>query len=255
VRAGIAALSTSTGAATAWNPTPNGTVNALALSGSLVYAGGAFTNIGGQTRNRLAALNTTTGAANAFNPNADGNVSTVLVGPTEIYAGGAFHNLGGQPRSHLGAVNISGMATGWIAGAVNSISAMQFAGQVFYFGGNFATVAGEPQSYIARSAPLALVAVDGPPVPPAFSIALRPNPTSTGVYVEYTLPQAAHVRLGIYDVGGREVASPVNELEEPGPHSVHWAGDTAHGRLRSGVYFVRLDADERRAASRLVIVR
>ena len=38
-------------------------VRALVLSGSTLYAGGQFTTIGGQTRNRIAALETSTGNA------------------------------------------------------------------------------------------------------------------------------------------------------------------------------------------------
>ena len=41
-----------------WCPNPNGTVNVLALSGTTLYVGGAFTTIGvGEpTRERLAAV-------------------------------------------------------------------------------------------------------------------------------------------------------------------------------------------------------
>ena len=37
-----------------------------------ILAGGAFTSIGGQTRNRIARLDPTTGLADSFNPNANG---------------------------------------------------------------------------------------------------------------------------------------------------------------------------------------
>jgi 5'-nucleotidase len=48
----------------------------------------------------------------------------------------------------------------------------------------------------------------------------------------------SHVRITIYDVLGREVAMPVDEVQTPGHHEVNF---DAH-RLSSGMYFYRLDA-------------
>ncbi len=54
----------------AWDPNASSTVATL-TNGSTVYAGGNFTSIGGQARNRIAALDAATGAATAWDPNAD----------------------------------------------------------------------------------------------------------------------------------------------------------------------------------------
>ncbi len=40
-----------------WNPNANDTVNTLVINNSIIYAGGWFTTMGGQTRNHLAAIN------------------------------------------------------------------------------------------------------------------------------------------------------------------------------------------------------
>jgi hypothetical protein len=57
-----------------WDPNADNTVLSLAVSGSTVYVGGAFSSIGGQTRNRIAALDASTGAAMSWNPNASNSV-------------------------------------------------------------------------------------------------------------------------------------------------------------------------------------
>ena len=67
----IAALDYGTGNADAtWNPNSNSNVLALSLDAgaNLVYAGGQFTQIGGQTRNRLAAIDATSGLVSTWNP-------------------------------------------------------------------------------------------------------------------------------------------------------------------------------------------
>jgi hypothetical protein len=94
----IAALD-SAGNATAWNPNANGGVTALAVSGTTVYVGGAFTTIGGQTRSRIAALDAATGNATEWNPGADNTVNCLAVSGTTAYTGGNFANAG-QGNSH-----------------------------------------------------------------------------------------------------------------------------------------------------------
>ena len=62
-----------------WDPSPNGPVYALALSGTTVYAGGEFTSIGGQTRNYIAAVSTSSGLASSWNPDANAFSVSVFV--------------------------------------------------------------------------------------------------------------------------------------------------------------------------------
>ena len=66
----------------------------------------------------------------------------------------------------------------------------------------------------------------------------NPNPFNQSVRLNYMLPAAADVRLSIYDITGREVASLVNGHSSLGQHSVVWNAED----LSSGVYFVRLSA-------------
>jgi hypothetical protein len=71
------------------------------VSGSTVYAGGGFTSIGGQARNRIAALDATAGTATAWNPNASGSVWALAVSGSTVYAGGYFTSMGGRPQTYL----------------------------------------------------------------------------------------------------------------------------------------------------------
>jgi hypothetical protein len=72
------------------------------VSDSIVYAGGDFTAVGGQLRNRLAALDASSSNATAWDPNANGSVLSLLVSGTTLYVGGAFTTFAnGDPRSYF----------------------------------------------------------------------------------------------------------------------------------------------------------
>ena len=98
-RDNLAAIDARTGVVAAWDPKARGGlggIRALAVSGSTVYAGGAFSSLGGKVHN-LAAFDARNGAVTAWNPNPDNEVNAVAVSDATVYAGGYFRSVGGQP--------------------------------------------------------------------------------------------------------------------------------------------------------------
>ena len=86
----------------------------------------------------------------------------------------------------------------------------------------------------------------------SFSLSpLAPNPLSGPGRVSFTVPARAHVRLGVFDVQGREVAVLTDDVREAGPHSV--ALDARS--MRPGLYFVRLQSPGADLSQRCVVVR
>jgi hypothetical protein len=149
-RNGLAALSTATGSASAWDPNANGQVLALAVSGSTVYAGGGFTNIGGQARNFAAAIDAVTGNATPWNANADAQVTSLAVAGPTVYAGGAFGSIGGQTRSGIAALNsTTGSASSWNPSAIGQVLALAVGGATIYACGSFNTIGGQSRDKIA----------------------------------------------------------------------------------------------------------
>src|SRR4030042_1154547 len=60
-------------------------------------------------------------------------------------------------------------------------------------------------------------------LPHAFALGQNfPNPFNPSTTINYELPRASHVTLTVYDVLGREVATLVNEVTQPGAYSVQW---------------------------------
>ena len=100
-RSHIGAVDATTGLATAWNPSADADVYALAPVGSTVYAGGAFTSIGGQPRSSLAALDAN-GAATPWDPTPFGPVYALSASETSIYARGQVRVRGRGPVQQRG---------------------------------------------------------------------------------------------------------------------------------------------------------
>ena len=85
-------------------------------------------------------------------------------------------------------------------------------------------------------------------------VALHPNfPNPVGQYtiIGYDLPEAAHVRVAIYDVLGRQVSTLVDQEQPAGRHRAVFNASS----VASGVYFYRLELEDAVHAGRMVVVR
>jgi hypothetical protein len=142
----LAALNTSNGTVTNWNPDPNGIVLSLAANAGIVYAGGSFTTIGpagnNVGRNRLAALDAITGIPTAWNPGASNTVGSLAVSGSAVYAGGTFTSFtGGITRNRLAALNINtGIPTDWNPNSGGTINSIVVGTSGVYAGGGFSTI-------------------------------------------------------------------------------------------------------------------
>jgi subtilisin family serine protease len=78
-----------------------------------------------------------------------------------------------------------------------------------------------------------------------------PNPFVSATTLRYSLPRAADVRLEVFDVLGRRVATPAAGYQAAGKHEVRWE---ARG-LASGVYIARLVTAGAVVTQRLTLLR
>lgn len=158
---------TTSGDIKSWNPGINtgsvntGSVNALLVSGSTVYVGGYFYQIGGKDRNHLAAVNSD-GSVRDWNPNPDAMVYSLAMSGATVYAGGSFKNIGGQARNHIAALDGSGNATAWNPNATLRVRTEESGwvedGKVYsivatdstiYVGGHFQNIGGQERFNLA----------------------------------------------------------------------------------------------------------
>ena len=85
--------------------------------------------------------------------------------------------------------------------------------------------------------------------PGAFAVeAAGPNPFRDRTAIRVTLPEAAHVRLDVFDVTGRRVATLADGPHGAGPHAVPFDG----AALAPGVYVYRVQAGPHSATGRVV---
>ncbi len=83
-----------------------------------------------------------------------------------------------------------------------------------------------------------------------------PNPASGSARLDFTVPEAAPVRLLIYDLTGKRVRTLVDEESPPGSRSAVWDGRDDRGQqVRAGAYFCRLEGFGRSLAQRIVWLR
>lgn len=91
----------------------------------------------------------------------------------------------------------------------------------------------------------------GPTAPLAFTMSkVAPNPIQSTGSLRFTVPERGHVRLHIFNVAGREIARPVDEVLEPGSRVVR----LVPSRLAAGVYFFRLEWNGKALTRRFSIV-
>jgi hypothetical protein len=83
-----------------------------------------------------------------------------------------------------------------------------------------------------------------------------PNPFSRATTIQFGLRAAGRVRLAVFGLDGRRVATLLDAELPAGEHAVEWRGADDHGRAApSGVYFCRLEADGRTLVRRASLVR
>ena len=88
--------------------------------------------------------------------------------------------------------------------------------------------------------------------PDAFALAQNyPNPFNSTTTVAYAVPRRELIELKVFDLLGRDVATLVNEVKEPGTYAVQFHAD----RLASGIYFYRLRAGSFLETRKLVLLR
>lgn len=151
-RDNLASVDTTSALATAWNPSPNRLIRAMALTDSSLYVGGGFSFFSSTAlpRNNLAAFDWVSGSPTAWNPGTNGGVMSIALGGGYVYVGGSFSSIGGQSRNDIAQLDgLSGAVNSWNPNPNNYVSKVVVRGANVYVAGRFTAIGGQSRYRLA----------------------------------------------------------------------------------------------------------
>jgi hypothetical protein len=94
-------------------------------------------------------------------------------------------------------------------------------------------------------------------VPASFKLNQNyPNPFNPSTVISYQLASMSKVRIKVYDVLGKEIATLVNGQKPAGNYQVVWDGtDNFGNKVTSGVYFYRIDTDNFVQTKKMILMK
>jgi len=133
-----------------WNLGSSNIIESIALADSILYVGGSFSTIDGQTRNNIAAFNTLTGQLTEWNPDVNNRIRELAVSGSRLYIGGSFTSVDGQIRNCMAAFDRrTGDLIAWDPDASSDVMAILVVDSTIYVGGTFYRIGGQVRAYLA----------------------------------------------------------------------------------------------------------
>jgi hypothetical protein len=124
-------------------------------------------------------------------------------------------------------------------------------------GGNVRVTSAMATDAYHRTNPVGLRLASVAAKPKIFALRQNyPNPFNPVTTIEYALPEAASVRLEVFNTLGQVVATLADEKQDAGRYSVRWNGLNSHGEVMgSGVYFYHMVAGDFQAIKRMLLIK
>ena len=83
-----------------------------------------------------------------------------------------------------------------------------------------------------------------------------PNPFNAHLIISYELPEAAHVRLLVFDATGRQIATLFDGMRQAGNYQETWNGSSGFkGVLASGVYIIRMQTGNLQFNRKVILLK
>ena len=136
-----------------------------------------------------------------------------------------------------------------------------FDGKIYVFSGSTKnisqlTTSNQVYAYVPSLEPVAVIA-ENDIIPKFYSLSQNyPNPFNPVTTIKYSIPtdlryEYQDVRLIVYDILGREVATLVTENQKPANYEV----DFDASELTSGIYFYQLNAEDYTETKKMILLK
>jgi hypothetical protein len=227
-------------------PYPNGTVYDLKAHGGDLYLAGAFTRVGDIASRGIArwqALRPATGllaGSPAVSRTSDGAEIRWQADPATVgfFSFDVYREDPGTGRVKLTDIPLSGRIDYLVSDPGFTLDATTYwVAELSHDGG------------VTWHGPLTL------PIPALVLRQNRPNPAAASTTIEFESPVDGPVRVRVFDLNGRLVATPFARAVSTGPQQFTWDPRDSHGRpLAAGVYFYRLETPAGERTRKMILV-
>jgi hypothetical protein len=78
-----------------------------------------------------------------------------------------------------------------------------------------------------------------------------PNPFNPKTYINYSIPNAMHLKIAVYNVMGQNLITLINKKMPAGNHQVTFAPQN----LSSGIYYYRIEAGEFHKVKKMIYIK
>lgn len=94
-------------------------------------------------------------------------------------------------------------------------------------------------------------------IPDAYTLRQNyPNPFNPLTHIIYEIPEAAHVKLNIYNINGSLVRTLQDGNQSAGKYEISWDGNNSSGhKVSSGVYFYKIQANSFVQVKKMVLLK
>ncbi|MDY6915467.1 MAG: T9SS type A sorting domain-containing protein [Candidatus Cloacimonadota bacterium] len=82
-----------------------------------------------------------------------------------------------------------------------------------------------------------------------------PNPFNPEIKINFSLKEASHMKIEIFNIKGQKVTTLLNQPMDRGNHQVTWNGTTKGKKITSGIYYYEMTIDNYSNLKKMLLLK